>query len=301
MRNTSWLALTAILVLPVMVAADEEKIALDKVPAKIIAALKEKFPDAEFLNAAKEDEEGQLIYEINLNHQGQNYSIESKPDGTIVTIEKEIAVKELPEVVGKTLKDRFSRATVKKAEEVTKGDKISYEVAIAMDRNGKPMRAKVTFDSTGKVVNWENPDTKLALSALPKKVVEDIKERFPGAKLVKAEKEMADGQLVYEVVIQHKGEQIETEFSAEGEFLLTEVTIKKEDLPKAALETLEAKYPGVKYRHFEKVTKKDGTVNYEVIIQTADKRSGEVVFDSQGKFLKAEGLEKNDEKKDKEK
>jgi uncharacterized membrane protein YkoI len=271
---------------------DEEKIPLDKVPAAVTDAVKAKYPGAEFTGAEKEEEDGGTVYELAFNHQGQKYEAELKPDGTLIAVDRKIQVSDLPPAVAGTLKKRFPRATLKDAEEVTKGDTLSYEVHISLPRQGRVLNAEVVLDPNGKVLDFENPETRVALSKLPPKVLAAAKARFPGAKLIKAEKETEDGKLEYEIVLEHQGQRLEAEFTPEGEYLETEVSIKVEDLPKPVTEGLQAKYAGAEYRHAGKVTKKDGEIVYEVVISLSDGRRGEVVVSPEGKILEAKGLDR---------
>jgi uncharacterized membrane protein YkoI len=271
--------------------AAEEKIPLDKLPDAVRNAVKDKFAGAELVSATREEENGKTIYEIAVKHDGRKMDVSLTADGKIVEVEKQITAKELPEPVAKALKDRWARATLKRVEEVTRGDKVVYEVAISQARGGRTMRAEITFNAEGKVVNWENPDAKVALSALPKKVVAAFKEKFPGAEMTKAEKEMADGKLIYEISFKRDGKDLEAEFTPEGDFIEVEVTIAVKDLPRAVALALEAKYPKATYRHAAKVTRKDDSQAYEVIVSTADKRTGEVLVSPEGKILEAKGLD----------
>ena len=58
-----------------------------------------------------------------------------KADGTILEIEKEIAVDDLPKAVKKTLSAKYPKAKITRAEAVTKGEDgpVSYEVAITTE------------------------------------------------------------------------------------------------------------------------------------------------------------------------
>src|SRR3954451_15547806 len=89
--GTGALAVFGLSALVIAARADEEKVPLDKVPAKIMKAVKDKFPRAEIKQAEKEVEEGKTIYEIGLKDGGQNVDVSLKEDGTIVEIEKEVA------------------------------------------------------------------------------------------------------------------------------------------------------------------------------------------------------------------
>ena len=288
MRSLSMVGL-ALLISSVF--GDEKKIPLSEVPKNVIAAVEQKFPGAKLVGAETEKENGETVYEVGFQYQDHKYDAVVTKDGTISATEKTITVKELPEAVARSLKERWSRAKVGKLEEITKGEKVTYEAKITIPRQNKPMTVEVTFDANGKVVNWENPETKVALSNVPAKVMDTFKSRFAGAELLKAEKEVEDGKTLYELTFNHDGQRKEAEFSPEGQFLEVEIPIQLENIPEAGTKAIRDKYPGATFRHTAKVTKADGSIGYEVIIATADNRAGEVVLDAAGKIVETKGLD----------
>src|SRR3954470_4414953 len=72
--------------------ADEEKISVKELPKAVLKAVKEKFPKAEIKGAAKEEEDGKTTYEVMLKVKGRSIDVAMKADGTILEIEKEIAI-----------------------------------------------------------------------------------------------------------------------------------------------------------------------------------------------------------------
>ena len=135
-----------------MTWAEEEKVPLDKVPAKLKDAVKAKFPDAELVSASTEKEGGKTVYEINIKNKGKTIEVSLTEDGKIVSLEMEIAAKDLPKAVADAFEKKYPKATVKKVEEVTKGDKISYELQIAVGDK----KLEVVFDAQGKFLEEED-------------------------------------------------------------------------------------------------------------------------------------------------
>src|SRR5262245_54127069 len=87
------------LVLLAAVAQAEEKdkkIPLEKVPKAVQDVIKARFPGAEVTSIEKEIEAGAVVYDIELKHKGRKCEMDIKEDGTVLVIEKEIAVKDLP-------------------------------------------------------------------------------------------------------------------------------------------------------------------------------------------------------------
>lgn len=62
----------------------------------------------------------------------------------------------------------------------------------------------------------------IAVADLPKEVTTAIEAKFPGSKLIKAEKEMKNGELRYEVKVQAGEERHEIDLKADGEILKVE-------------------------------------------------------------------------------
>jgi uncharacterized membrane protein YkoI len=137
--------------------ADTKKIPLDKLPRAVADAVKAKYPDAELVGAEEEHDNGQTVYEVALKDKGRKMDVTFKPDGTLVSVEKEIAVKELPRPVAEALDARYPKATIKKLEEETEGTKVTYEVVLT---TADKKNVGVVFDPTGKVVEEENKDKK---------------------------------------------------------------------------------------------------------------------------------------------
>jgi uncharacterized membrane protein YkoI len=151
--------LAGLFLLAAAVRADDkaEKIPLDKVPKAIMDAIKGRFPGAEISSVEKEKEDGKIVYDIELKHQGRKYEMDIAEDGTILGIEKEVPAKDVPEAVTKAVLAKYPKATIKEVMEVNKvkgkqetpdhyevtlttGDKKSVEVKVSLD--GKIIKKK---------------------------------------------------------------------------------------------------------------------------------------------------------------
>jgi peptidyl-tRNA hydrolase len=135
--------------------ADETKIPLDQVPAAVKDAVKKKFPDAKMEEAEKEVKDGKTTFEVLITEGGKKITVSLKEDGAILEIEKEIAAKDLPEAVASAVKSKYPSGTVKKAEEVTVDQKVTYEVIVAQE--GKKNR-EVALDKAGKITEDEETE-----------------------------------------------------------------------------------------------------------------------------------------------
>ena len=135
--------------------ADEEKIALDKLPKAVVAAVKEKFPEAEMKSAETEKKDGKTVYEVNIKVKGQTIEVTVTPEGKIVSIEKTIEVKDLPKVVSEAIEAKYPKSTIKSAEEVTEDGKVKFE-AVIVTTDKKTL--EVSFDPTGKFLEEEKKE-----------------------------------------------------------------------------------------------------------------------------------------------
>ena len=76
--------------------ADDEKIALEKLPAAVKNAIKKKFHKAEIEKATKEVEDGKTTYEVLLEIDDSPVDVAFSADGTILEIEKVIPADKVP-------------------------------------------------------------------------------------------------------------------------------------------------------------------------------------------------------------
>jgi len=133
-------------------ADDEEKVPLDKLPAKIKEAVKAKFPDAEQVSAEKEKEDGKILFEVNVKNKGKVVEITLTEDGKIVELETEITVADLPKAVTEAFEKKYPKATVTKVEEVIAGEKTKYELLITFGEK----KLEVSFDPKGAFIEEED-------------------------------------------------------------------------------------------------------------------------------------------------
>ncbi len=155
-RVRGWLAMnvfvSVLACLAVGADGKEEKVPLDKVPKAVLKAVKAKFKGAEVVGALTEKDNGKLVYEISLKQGKQKIDVSVTPDGKIVSIEKIIAVKDLPRPVTEAIDGKYPKAKIRTAEEVTEGGKKSYEVLlVTADRE----KIEVVLDRTGKILKEE--------------------------------------------------------------------------------------------------------------------------------------------------
>lgn len=117
---------------------------------------------------------------------------------------------------------------------------------------------------------------KLEASQVPAAVKASFAKQYPGA-IAKWEKE--DGK--YEAGFKKDGSSMSALFEANGKMTESEVDIKVGELPVTVLTYIKEHYKGKSIKEGAKITKADGTVNYEAEVDGKD-----IMFDAAGKFLK---------------
>ena len=116
---------------------------------------------------------------------------------------------------------------------------------------------------------------KLDASKVPAAVKASFAKQYPGV-TAKWEKEDAK----YEAGFKKDGNSMSALFEVNGTMTESEVDIKVADLPATVLAYVKEHYKGKNIKEGAKITKADGTVNYEAEVDGKD-----VIFDAAGKFL----------------
>lgn len=136
--------------------ADRDRVALTDVPKAVLDAVKAKFPRAVIKTAEKEVERGQTHYEIESTLNGRELEVTLKPNGTIVEIEKNIAVSDLPKAVSEAVTAKHPQASIRKAEEVVNSrngeERTHYD--LDLQAGGRDLDMKVAPD--GKIIQVNN-------------------------------------------------------------------------------------------------------------------------------------------------
>src|SRR5215471_13868498 len=115
--------------------AKEESIPEDKIPRKVMDALKSKFPKAKIDKCTREMEGDDVVYDIEFKEGERKCEADIKEDGTFINYEKAIEARNLPKVVREAIDKKYPKATLKEIMEETevkgKDEKLSaYEVVL---------------------------------------------------------------------------------------------------------------------------------------------------------------------------
>ena len=142
------------LAMPPASAQDKGKPDVDKIPKKVMDALKAKFPNPEIQKWTKEKEGDIVLYDIEFKQGGRKFEADIKEDGTIHNWEKEIPVKDLPAAVRKAVDTRYRNAVLKEVMAITavkdgKDALEGYEIVLeTADKKG----VEVTVAPNGRVL-----------------------------------------------------------------------------------------------------------------------------------------------------
>lgn len=114
-------------------------------------------------------------------------------------------------------------------------------------------------------------------SVAPESAKAAFAKAYPNATKVKWEKE--DGN--FEVSFVLNGNELSAIYNAKGVLQESEHEMKVSELPAAVIAYMKEHYKGITVKGAAKITKTDGSINYEAAIKGKD-----VLFDANGKFLR---------------
>lgn len=142
------------------------------------------------------------------------------------------------------------------------------------------------FIAAGLMISLAACAQKVKEADVPAVVKDAFKKSYANAKEVKWEKEGANYEAEFEV-----GETDQSVvYDTSGHLIETEVEIKVDELPAEVKEYVSKNYKDMKIKEATKITDAKGAVSYEAEIKGKD-----LIFDSNGKFIKEE-VDKTEDK-----
>src|SRR5262245_3146786 len=131
-------------------------------------------------------------------------------------------------------------------------------------------------------------EEKIEAAQLPKAVSRAVKGRLPGVEYTSITRETeADGRVVYDIELTQKGRKFETDVKADGTLLEVEKEVAQKDWPKPLQATVKTKFPNATVKEVLEVNlvkdKKEIPDHLEVTVETADKKSEEILTSLDGK------------------
>ncbi len=139
----------AALLFAASVVAQEKKVKRDDVPAPVLAAFAKAFPKAQAIGYSQEKEDGKTLYEVESKEGTVHRDVTFEPEGKLVVVEEEVAVKDLPQAVRAALQKEKGKCVL--AEKLIRGTIVEYEMHM---KDGK-YQAEVLTDANGKVLKRE--------------------------------------------------------------------------------------------------------------------------------------------------
>jgi uncharacterized membrane protein YkoI len=229
-------ALVAVILAVAACRADEEKVALDQLPKAVVEGLKAKYPNAEMVSAAKENEDGKTVYEVKIKNNGQKLEVKLSAEGKILEEENDgdkkeenkaekVAPDKLPKAVADAIKARFPNGEITSAEKETEDGKVVYDIELKMGG----LKYEMDLYEDGTVIEVEKE-----IKPVPEKVAKAIDAKYPKAEIEDVmEVNKVNGKeetpIHYEVTIKTAaGKKMEVLVSLDGTSVKTEEEAKKE-------------------------------------------------------------------------
>ena len=132
------------------------KVAFEKLPEAVKAAVLKAYPGAKVISSEEEKEEGKVVYEVKFKHGGQVIELSMTVDGQVVAEEKVVKLEQTPELVRKAIAAALPKgARVERVEQVTEAGKVTYEAAV---HNADGSRLELVVDGEGGVVTRNEKD-----------------------------------------------------------------------------------------------------------------------------------------------
>jgi hypothetical protein len=152
-RSIAAITLGAALALPALAA--EKTIKKSEVPKAVLEAAAARYPKAEMTGFSQEEEAGQTVFEVRLKEAGAWTDVVLSREGKILSEEKTISMKDLPEAVQQGLSASLhAKAKVLKVERVTEFDKPETTTFEILVQGGK-QKWELVFSSDGKLAKME--------------------------------------------------------------------------------------------------------------------------------------------------
>ena len=113
-----------------MAQDSEKKVSMKNLPPAVQKTVREQSQGAKIRGLAKEVEKGKTSYEAELFVNGHAKDLLIDPDGTVVSVEEEIALSAAPAAVKTELVKQAGKGRISKLETVTKNGTLEYYEAI---------------------------------------------------------------------------------------------------------------------------------------------------------------------------
>ena len=146
--------LTGLLTVGSNVSAQGGKPQPEKIPEKVMRALRAKFPKAKIQKWAREKEDSAVVYDFEFTQNSRKFEADISEDGTILNWEEAISPKALPKAVRKTVDTKYPKATIKEAMQIStvknkKSTLEGYEIVLV---TADKKEVEITVAPNGKII-----------------------------------------------------------------------------------------------------------------------------------------------------
>ena len=138
------------------IAADDyQPIPLNQVPKAVRDAVMKRFPDAKPQEAHQgTDENKKPFVDVHILVKNQKVWVTCELDGAIRTIDREIALADVPKAVAAAIQKRYPKAAIRLVNEITEGSAPTYDIALTF--NNKKLVA--SFSAAGEWLEESEDD-----------------------------------------------------------------------------------------------------------------------------------------------
>ena len=231
--------LIVVMVCVVTYAGKHKKTAL---PAAVKAAIEALYPQA-VIEEAKTEKECLKVYEVELKQDGQEFEVTFAPDGTVIEVEMEVAMEDLPPAVAETVAKAARGANVKEIEQeatyavvklvMLETPQITYEAELTRDG----MESEIELADDGTILEktrWQMDDDdedeeQVSIDQVPVVVKATILDQAQGGTIKEIERENEDGRMIYEAEVVIDGQEVEIKVAADGTLLSKKIEDDDED------------------------------------------------------------------------
>lgn len=135
--------------------AGERRVREADVPAAVREAAKKRYPEGHLVGYIREDERGEVTFEVTVRIRGRSTDLRIATDGRILVVEEQIARSDLPVAVAKALAaSPYGRDKIVRVERIVEGDK-TYEPHFAILVKRRDGFVELTFVVSGILIKEE--------------------------------------------------------------------------------------------------------------------------------------------------
>jgi uncharacterized membrane protein YkoI len=131
--------------------SQEKKISEKEMPSAVLNSFHKTYPKGEIKGTSIEKEHGKTYYEIESMDGTQRRDILYSKEGVAVEVEETLASNNIPDFVKNSVLKKYPKGEIKRAEKITSGNKVSYEVKV---KSGNK-RIEAVLDSKGNIQKVE--------------------------------------------------------------------------------------------------------------------------------------------------